>query len=74
VSYVPVVTAFASSQTCDLDTVGISGCPVDLFTALGHPDQRNPVLGLEARFVPGSSGEGAVLNDWQVRYSCKAAE
>jgi hypothetical protein len=44
-SYVPLLTAFASSQTCALDTVGTPGCPVDWFALIGHPDQRNPVLG-----------------------------
>jgi hypothetical protein len=55
------------TQECD---VGNPDCPIDIFTALGNPAQLDRWLELSVHLIPGSNGEGPLLRDWKVRYSC----
>ena len=36
--------------------------------------QQNTVLELLVRMVPGSNGEGPMLRDWTVRFSCPPSQ
>jgi hypothetical protein len=72
-SYLPVATAHAvptDTQRCE----GVSqpGCPIDIFHALEADERLTqlPLLQLRIRLVPGSNGEGPILRDWKVRFSC----
>ena len=51
-------------------------CPIDLFGALGDAGQlqQTPLLELIVRLVPGSNGEGPMLRDWTVRFSCPPSQ
>jgi hypothetical protein len=76
VAYVEVAEAHAvptDTQRCE---VGQPGCPIDLYDALGNAGQQPeaPLLQLRVRLVPGSSGEGPIVRDWKLRFSCPPAE
>jgi hypothetical protein len=52
-----------------------STCAIDVFAALGgKPQAHLPVLELEATLTPSGAGDTAVLNDWQLSYSCRDDE
>jgi hypothetical protein len=76
--FIPLGEAHAvptDTQRCEVGPPG-SGCPIDLFDALaneGRP-QQVPFLQLRVRLIPGSSGEGPVVRDWKVRFSCPPAQ
>jgi hypothetical protein len=77
-SFLPVAQAHAvptDTQRCEIGPPG-SGCPVDLYSALGDAGQQRqvPLLELRVRLIPGSSGEGPILRDWKIRFSCPPAE
>lgn len=72
--FVPVATAQAvpvDTQRCEVDP---PSCPIDLFNLLGNPAQQLPFLELRVHLVPGSNGEGPLLRDWKVRYSCPPSQ
>lgn len=77
-SFIPVGSAHAvptDTQRCEVGPPG-SGCPIDLFDALANEGrtQQVPYLQLRVRLIPGSSGEGPVVRDWKVRFSCPPAQ
>ncbi len=63
-----------NTQRCESATQ--SGCPIDLFHALGEAGQSQQVdlLELRVRLIPGSSGEGPIVRDWKLRFSCPPAQ
>jgi hypothetical protein len=72
--FLPIAQAHAiptDTQRCEVGPQG-SGCPIDLYSALGNAgqEQQVPLLELRVRLIPGSSGEGPVLRDWKIRFSC----
>jgi hypothetical protein len=72
--FLPIATARGvptDTQSCEIDP---PNCPIDIFTLLGHPAQQQKVLELQVRLVPGSSGEGPLLRDWKVRFSCPPSQ
>jgi len=74
----PILVADAHALPTDTrrcETVNAT-CPIDLFGALGEADQlqRTPLLELIVRLVPGSNGEGPMLRDWTVRFSCPPSQ
>lgn len=74
VPFVPVATAHAiptDTQRCE---VAPPSCPVDIFSALGTTGQQQSVLELRVRLIPGSSGEGPLVRDWKVRFSCPPSQ
>jgi hypothetical protein len=76
-SFVPVAQAHAlptNTQKCE--GVAQGDCPIDLFNALGDAGRQQQVdlLELRVRLIPGSSGEGPVVRDWKVRFSCPPAQ
>ena len=77
-SFIPIGEAHAiptNTQRCEVGPVG-SGCPIDLFDILadaGRP-QQVPFLQLRVRLIPGTNGEGPVVRDWKVRFSCPPAQ
>jgi hypothetical protein len=76
--FLPIARAHAvptDTQRCEVGPQG-SGCPIDLYAALGDAGQQRqvPLLELRVRLVPGSSGEGPVVRDWKVRFSCPPAQ
>lgn len=77
-SFIPIGEAHAvptDTQRCEVGPPG-SGCPIDLFHALegAGQSQQMPFLELRVRLIPGSSGEGPVVRDWKVRFSCPPAQ
>jgi hypothetical protein len=74
VPFVPAARAHAVPTDTQRCRVGDAGCPIDIFTLLGNPAQQQQVLELRVHFVPGSSGEGPLLRDWTVRYSCPPSQ
>jgi hypothetical protein len=77
-SFVPIGEAHAlptDTQRCEVGPPG-SGCPIDLFDALGNAGraQQVPYLQLRVKLIPGSNGEGPVVRDWKVRFSCPPAQ
>ena len=62
--------------------LGVSGCPIDMYTALGAGQARNDKLTLNITLTPScdvsaSPCQGTVtptLNNWNLTYSCIAAE
>ncbi len=70
-SWVTIATASNDLQTCGLGGP-LPACPVSLYDALGGgPDSRLPFLELRATLSPSSSGLAkAILNRWQITYSC----
>lgn len=76
--FIEVAAAHAvptDTQRCEVGPTG-SGCPIDLYDALASAGQNQqiPVLELRVRLIPGSSGEGPVLRDWKIRFSCPPAQ
>lgn len=74
VPFVPIAAAHAvptDTQRCD---VAPPDCPIDIFTALGTTGQQQSTLELLVRLIPGSSGEGPLLRDWKVRFSCPPSQ
>lgn len=45
-------------------------CPVSLYRALGRTQARQPLLEVEITLNPSATGDVAVLNDWEVTFSC----
>jgi hypothetical protein len=77
-AFIEVAEAHAvptDTQRCEVGPTG-SGCPIDLYNALAGAGQNQqvPVLELRVRLIPGSSGEGPVLRDWKIRFSCPPAQ
>ena len=75
---VPILVASAHALPTDTrrcETVSQT-CPIDLFGALGDGGQlqQTPLLELIVRLVPGSNGEGPMLRDWTVRFSCPPSQ
>jgi hypothetical protein len=52
---------------------GPNPCPVDVFAALGFPDQKRAWLELEITLTPGGGGV-PVVNSFDVTYSCPPSE
>jgi lectin-like protein len=76
-SFLPVAQAHAApidTQKCESPSQG--QCPIDLFHALGDDgrQQQVDILELMVRLVPGSKGEGPIVRDWKVRFSCPPAQ
>jgi hypothetical protein len=76
IPYVTVAEAHAvptDTQSCEAvsDT-----CPIDIFHPLGEAAQSQQIdlLQLRVRLIPGSSGEGPVVRDWKIRFSCPPAQ
>lgn len=63
------------TQRCEVGPQG-SGCPIDLFEALTDDGRapQVPYLQLLVRLIPGTNGEGPVVRDWKVRFSCPPAQ
>jgi Lectin C-type domain len=77
-TFLPIAQAHAvptDTQRCEVGPTG-SGCPVDLYDALGRNGQLQqvPILQLRVRLIPGSSGEGPIVRDWKIRFSCPPAQ
>jgi hypothetical protein len=75
--FLPVAVAHAAptdTQKCESPSQG--QCPIDLFHALGDAERQQQVdlLELRVRLVPGSRGEGPIVRDWKVRFSCPPAQ
>jgi hypothetical protein len=74
IAFTPIAQAHAiptDTQRCEVNP---PGCPIDIFTKLGSPAQQYKELELRVKMVPGSSGEGPLLRDWRVRYSCPPSQ
>ncbi|MEY4545227.1 MAG: hypothetical protein RL685_1422 [Pseudomonadota bacterium] len=74
IAYQPIATAQAvpvDTQRCEVNP---PNCPIDIFTALGAPSHQFEQLQLRVKLIPGSSGEGPLLRDWRVRYSCPPSQ
>lgn len=74
VPFMPIAAAHSvptDTQRCDVDP---PDCPIDIFTALGTTGQQQSTLELLVRLIPGSSGEGPLLRDWKVRFSCPPSQ
>jgi lectin-like protein len=74
IPFIPIAQAHAvpdNTQKCEVSQLD---CPVDIFSKLGSPAQEQPVLELNVRLIPGSSGEGPLLRDWKVRFSCPPSQ
>jgi len=74
VAFMPIAQAHAiptDTQHCE---VSPPNCPVDIFSKLGSPAQQYKELELRVKLIPGSSGEGPLLRDWRVRYSCPPSQ
>lgn len=74
IPFTPIAQAHAipdDTQHCEVDP---PNCPVDIFLKLGAPSQLYKVLELRVKLIPGSSGEGPLLRDWRVRYSCPPSQ
>lgn len=72
--FLPIAAAHAvptDTQRCDVNP---PDCPIDIFTALGTTAQQQSMLELRVRLIPGSSGEGPLLRDWKVRFSCPPSQ
>jgi hypothetical protein len=61
------------TQHCDVVS---AGCPIDIYHPLGENDQSQQVdlLQLRVRLIPGSNGEGPIVRDWKLRFSCPPAQ
>ena len=74
----PVALATAQStptntQICPMAPNGT--CPVDLFVKLGLPEAHDQFLELIATLTPNSGNNaGPLVNNWEITYSCVAAE
>lgn len=68
--------AQAHSTPTDTQNCGMGGpapCPIDLYAALGFPDQKRQWLELEVTLTP-AAGLGPVLTDVNLTYSCPPSE
>jgi hypothetical protein len=73
IPFIPIAAAHAvpqDTQRCETPP----NCPVDIFNLLGDPAQQQNVLELRVHLFPGSSGEGPLLRDWKVRFSCPPSQ
>ena len=66
-----VTTSPPTPASCPL--TGPNPCPVDVFAALGFPDQKRAWLELEITLTPGGGGV-PVVNSFDVTYSCPPSE
>ncbi len=78
IPFIPIASAHAvptDTQKCEIGPQG-SGCPIDLFNTLVDQGRVTQIalLQLRVRLIPGSSGEGPVVRDWKVRFSCPPAQ
>lgn len=74
IPFTPIAQAHAvptDTQHCEVNP---PNCPIDIFTKLGSPAQQYNALELRVKLIPGSSGEGPLLRDWRVRYSCPPSQ
>ncbi len=74
IPFVQIAEAHAvptNTQRCEIDP---PNCPIDIFSELGKPAQQYKELELRVHLIPGSNGEGPLLRDWRVRYSCPPAQ
>ncbi|HVZ31552.1 MAG TPA: hypothetical protein VG963_03955, partial [Polyangiaceae bacterium] len=74
IPFTPIAQAHAiptDTQHCEVNP---PSCPIDIFTKLGSPAQQYKELELRVKLIPGSSGEGPLLRDWRVRYSCPPSQ
>lgn len=73
-TFVPIASAHAiptDTQRCEVDP---PSCPIDIFSLLGSPAQQLQALELRVRLIPGTNGEGPLLRDWRVRFSCPPSQ
>lgn len=66
-----LTTTPPNPASCPLS--GPAPCPVDVYTALGFPDNKRAWLELEVYLVPGGGGI-PVVNGFDVTYSCPPSE
>jgi len=74
IAFTPIAQAHAiptDTQHCEVNP---PTCPVDIFVKLGAPSQQYQKLELRVKLIPGTSGEGPLLRDWRVRYSCPPSQ
>jgi len=74
IPFTPIAQAHAiptDTQHCEVNP---PSCPVDIFAKLGVPSQQYKMLELRVKLIPGTSGEGPLLRDWRVRYSCPPSQ
>jgi hypothetical protein len=74
IPFVPIAQAHAvptDTQRCEINP---PNCPIDIFSELGAPAQQYKELELRVKMIPGSNGEGPLLRDWRVRYSCPPSQ
>ena len=74
IAFTPIAQAHSiptDTQHCEVNP---PGCPIDIFTKLGAPSQQYKELELRVNLIPGTSGEGPLLRDWRVRYSCPPSQ
>lgn len=74
IPFVPIAQAHAvptDTQRCEINP---PSCPIDIFSELGAPAQQYKELELRVKLIPGSNGEGPLLRDWRVRYSCPPSQ
>jgi len=74
IAFTPIAQAHAiptDTQHCEVNP---PGCPIDIFAKLGSPSQQYRELELRVSLIPGTSGEGPLLRDWRVRYSCPPSQ
>lgn len=65
------ISAASDNEECEL----AAGCYIDLWDVLGGtPGAQQRVLELGVSLVPSKYNETPVLSDWQITYSCPAAE
>ncbi|MBK9265858.1 MAG: VWA domain-containing protein [Polyangiaceae bacterium] len=75
-SYTTVATAKASPDTQVCGMAGPSPCPINLFNELGGlPDARNNHLELMLTLYPATTkASAAIVNNWDITYSCPPSE
>ncbi len=73
----PLATAQSTptdTQSCPMNG-SVAGCPVDLYDAFGLPGAHHQFLELVATLYPSSSNsQGPTVNNWNITYSCVAAQ
>jgi len=74
VPFIAMAQAHAAPSDTQRCLVGDPGCPIDIFSLLGNPAQQQQELELRVHFIPGTNGEGPLLRDWTVRYSCPPSQ
>jgi hypothetical protein len=73
-SFISIADAHAIPDNTQRCEVNPPSCPIDIFTLLGSPAQQQEVLELRVTLTPGSNGEGPLLRDWKVRFSCPPSQ